>query len=107
MKALKPWGNVIRFWKLLVYLKAGLTKFNIQDTWMLLGNKEKLGAAKKELVELKPSKIPKKKLKFNESNRRFGNDITNSIKNNAQINNGHHSFHQKSSSIPNKVRKNI
>jgi len=62
-----------------------------------------LKAAKKELVELKPSKIPKKKLKFNESNRRFGNDITNSIKNNAQINNGHHSFHQKSSSVSNKV----
>ena len=66
-----------------------------------------LKAAKKELVELKQAKITTKKLKFNESNRRFGNDITNSIKNNAQINNGHHSFHQKSSSIPNKVRKNI
>ena len=64
-------------------------------------------AAKKELVELKPSKIPKKKLKFNEANRRFGNDITNSIKNNAQISNGHNSFHQKSSSVSNKVRKNI
>ena len=66
-----------------------------------------LKAAKKELVELKQAKITTKKLKCNESNRRFGNDITNSIKNNAQINNGHHSFHQKSSSIPNKVRKNI
>ena len=66
-----------------------------------------LKAAKKELVELKQAKITTKKLKFNESNRHFGNDITNSIKNNAQINNVHHSFHQKSSSIPNKVRKNI
>ena len=66
-----------------------------------------LKAGKKELVELKPSKIPKKKLKFNESNRRFGNDITNSVKNNAQISNGHNSSHQKSSSVSNKVRNNI
>ena len=58
---------------------------------------------KKESIEIKPNKIPKKKLKFNESNRRFGNDITNSIKNNAQYVNNHHSFHQKSSSISNKV----
>ena len=65
-----------------------------------------LKAAKKELVELKHAKISTKKLKFNDSNRHFGNDITNSIKNNAQISNGHHSFHQKSSSVSNKVRKN-
>ena len=58
---------------------------------------------KKESIEIKPNKIPKKKLKFNESNRRFGNDITNSIKNNAQYVNNHHSFHQKSSSVSNKV----
>ena len=58
---------------------------------------------KKESIEIKSNKIPKKKLKFNESNRRFGNDITNSIKNNAQYVNNHHSFHQKSSSVSNKV----
>ena len=62
-----------------------------------------LKPGKKELVEIKPNKIPKKKLKFNESNRRFGNDITNSIKNNAQVSNGYHSIHQKSSSVSNKV----
>ena len=62
-----------------------------------------LKPSKKESLELKPSKIPKKKLKFNESNRRFGNDITNSIKNNAQYINSHHSFHQKSSSVSNKA----
>ena len=58
---------------------------------------------KKESIEIKPNKIPKKKLKFNESNRHFGNDITNTIKNNAQYVNNHHSFHQKSSSVSNKV----
>ena len=62
-----------------------------------------LKPGKKELVEIKPNKIPKKKLKYNESNRRFGNDITNSIKNNAQVSNGYHSIHQKSSSVSNKV----
>ena len=62
-----------------------------------------LKPGKKELIEIKPNKIPKKKLKFNESNRRFGNDITNSIKNNAQLSNGYHSFHQKSSSVSNKA----
>ena len=61
-----------------------------------------LRANKKEAIELKPNKIPKKKLKFNESNRRFGNDITNSIKNNAQFN-GFRSFHKKCSSVSNKV----
>ena len=60
---------------------------------------------KKESIELKPNKIPKRKLKFNESNRRFGNDITNSIKNNAQLNNENHSSHPIPSSISNKVRK--
>ena len=62
-----------------------------------------LKPGKKESLEIKPNKIPKKKLKFNESNRHFGNDITNSIKNNAQYVNNHHSFHQKSSSVSNKV----
>ena len=62
-----------------------------------------LKPGKKESLEIKQNKIPKKKLKFNESNRRFGNDITNSIKNNAQYVNNHHSFHQKSSSVSNKV----
>ena len=64
-----------------------------------------LKAGKKEFVEIKPNKIPKKKLKFNESNRRFGNDITNSIKNNVQYGNGYHSLHQKSSSVVNKANK--
>lgn len=45
-----------------------------------------LKAAKKESVDIKPNKLTKKKLKFNESNRHFGKDITNSIKNSAQIN---------------------
>ena len=58
---------------------------------------------KNVFVEIKPNKIPKKKLKFNESNRRFSNDITNSIKNNVQYDNGYHSFHQKSSSVANKA----
>ena len=62
-----------------------------------------LKASKKESVDIKINKIPKKKLKFNNSNRRFGNDITNSIKNNAQYN-GFKSFHQKCSSVVNKVR---
>ena len=61
-----------------------------------------LRAQKKEAIELKPSKIPKKKLKFNESNRRFGNDITNSIKNNAHFN-GFRSFHKKCSGVSNQV----
>ncbi len=65
-----------------------------------------LKAGKKEFIEMKPNKIPKKKLKFNESSRRFGNDITNSIKNNAHINKGLQSSHQKSFSVSNKVRKN-
>ena len=64
-----------------------------------------LKAGKKEFVEIKPNKIPKKKLKFNESNRRFGNDITNSIKNNVQYGNGYHSLHQKSSSVVSKANK--
>ena len=62
-----------------------------------------LKASKKEAIEIKINKIPKKKLKFNNSNRRFGNDITNSIKNNAQYN-GFRSFHKKCSSVSNKVR---
>ena len=61
-----------------------------------------LKASKKEAVDIKINKIPKKKLKFNNSNRRFGNDITNSIKNNAQYN-GFRSFHKKCSSVANKV----
>ena len=62
-----------------------------------------LKASKKEPIDIKINKIPKKQLKFNNSNRRFGNDITNSIKNNAQCN-GLRSFHKKSSSVANKVR---
>ncbi len=62
-----------------------------------------LKASKKEAADIKINKIPKKKLKFNNSNRRFGNDITNSIKNNAQYN-GFRSFHKKCSSVANKVR---
>jgi len=62
-----------------------------------------LKASKKETVDIKINKIPKKKLKFNNSNRRFGNDITNTIKNNAQYN-GFRSFHKKCSSVTNKVR---
>ena len=65
-----------------------------------------LKAAKKESIEIKPNKINKKKLKFNESNRNFGNDITNSIKNNAQFN-GFRAAQKKSSSVSNKVRKYI
>ena len=65
-----------------------------------------LKAAKKESVDIKINKIPKKKLKFNNSNRRFGNDITNSIKNNGQYN-GFRSFHKKCSSVVNKVRIKI
>ena len=62
-----------------------------------------LKASKKEAADIKINKIPKKKLKFNNSNRRFGNDITNSIKNNAQYT-GFKSFHKKCSSVTNKVR---
>jgi hypothetical protein len=62
-------------------------------------------AAKKELVDIKINKIPKKNLKFNNSNRRFGNDITNMIKNHAQFP-GFRSFHKKCSSITKKVRLN-
>ena len=62
-----------------------------------------LKASKKESIDIKINKIPKKKLKFNNSNRRFGNDITNSIKTNAQSN-GFKSFHKKCSSVSNKVR---
>ena len=62
-----------------------------------------LKASKKEQMDIKINKIPKKQLKFNNSNRRFGNDITNTIKNNAQSN-GFRSFHKKSSSVANKVR---
>jgi hypothetical protein len=58
---------------------------------------------KKEYIEMKNNKIPKKQLKFNESNRHFGNDITNSIKNNAQYNEIK-TFHKKCSSVSNKVR---
>ena len=61
-----------------------------------------LKASKKEAVDIKMNKIPKKKLKFNNSNRRFGNDITNSVKNNAQCN-GFRSFHKKCSSVSNQV----
>ena len=63
-----------------------------------------LKASKKESIDIKINKIPKKKLKFNNSNRRFGNDITNTIKNNAQYNNGFKSFHKKCSSVVNQVR---
>jgi hypothetical protein len=62
-----------------------------------------LKAAKKESVDIKINKIPKKKLKFNNSNRRFGNDITNTIKNNAQYT-GFNSVHKKCPSVSNKVR---
>ena len=62
-------------------------------------------AAKKELVDIKINKIPKKNLKFNNSNRRFGNDITNMVKNHAQFP-GFRSFHKKCSSITKKVRLN-
>ena len=62
-----------------------------------------LKAAKKEVVEIKINKVPKKKLKFNNSNRRFGNDITNTIKNNAQYM-GFNSVHKNCPSVTNKVR---
>ena len=62
-------------------------------------------AAKKELVDIKINKIPKKNLKFNNSNRRFENDITNIIKNHAQFP-GFRSFHKKCSSITKNVRLN-
>ena len=62
-----------------------------------------LKASKNESIDIKINKIPKKKLKFNNSNRRFGNDITNSIKNNAQYND-FRSFHKKCSSVVNQVR---
>ena len=62
-----------------------------------------LKAAKKESVEIKINKIPKKKLKFNNSNRRFGNDITSTIKNSAQYT-GFNSVHKKCPSVSNKVR---
>ena len=61
-----------------------------------------LKAAKKESIDIKLNKIPKKKLKFNNSNRRFGNDITNMFKNNPQYA-GFRSFHKKYSSVNNKV----
>ena len=63
-----------------------------------------LKASKKESIEIKINKIPKKKLKFNNSNRRFGNDITNSIKSTNAQSNGFRSFHKKCSSVANKVR---
>ena len=63
-----------------------------------------LKAAKKEIIDIKINKIPKKKLKFNNSNRRFGNDITNTIKNNNTQNTGFGSLHKKCSSVTNKVR---
>ena len=66
-----------------------------------------LKASKKEAGNIKINKIPKKKLKFNNSNRRFGNDITNTIKNNAQYNNNFKSIHKKCSSVSNKVRMNL
>jgi len=62
-------------------------------------------AAKKESIDIKINKIPKKNLKFNNSNRRFGNDITNMIKNHAQFT-GFRSFHKKCSSITKNVRLN-
>jgi hypothetical protein len=61
-----------------------------------------LKAAKKESIDIKINKIPKKKLKFNNSNRRFGNEITNMLKNNPQYA-GFRSFHKKSSSVNNKI----
>ena len=63
-----------------------------------------LKASKKESIEIKQNKILKRKLKFNEKNRHFGNDLTNSIKNNAQFN-GFRSFHKKSTSVSDKVSK--
>ena len=65
-----------------------------------------LKASKKEVINIKINKIPKKKLKFNNSNRRFGNDITNSIKNNTKYNE-FRSFRKKCSSVSNKVRFNL
>ena len=62
-----------------------------------------LKAAKKEVIEIKINKVPKKKLKFNNSNRRFGNDITSTIKNSAQYT-GFNSVHKKCPSVSNKVR---
>ena len=61
-----------------------------------------LKAAKKESIDIKLNKIPKKKLKFNNSNRRFGNDIASMLKNNPQYA-GFRSFHKKYSSVNNKV----
>ena len=62
-------------------------------------------AAKKESIDIKINKIPKKNLKFNNSNRRFGNDITNIVKNHAQFT-GFRSFHKKCSIITKNVRLN-
>ena len=65
-----------------------------------------LKAAKKESIEINSNKIIKKKLGFKESNRHFGNDITNSLKNQVLINR-FRAPHKKSSSISCKVRKNF
>lgn len=67
-----------------------------------------LRANKKKNVDLKVNKIPKTKLKFgNNSIRRFGQDVTNLIKNNPPMV-SLNSFHKKSSSVTNRVSyKNI
>ena len=65
-----------------------------------------LKASKKKIIDIKINKIQKKKLKFNNSNRRFGNDNTNSIKNNAKYNR-FRSFHKKCSNISKNVRFNL
>ena len=65
-----------------------------------------LKAAKKESIEINSNKIIKKKLRFKESNRHFGNDITNSLKNQVLINR-FRAPHKKSSSISSKVRNNL
>ena len=65
-----------------------------------------LQAAKKESVEINSNKIIKKKLRFKESNRHFGNDITNSLKNQVLINR-FRAPHKKSSSVSGRVRKNF
>ena len=65
-----------------------------------------LKAAKKESIEINSNKIIKKKLRFKESNRHFGNDITGSIKNQVQINR-FRAPHKKCSSVSVKVRQNF
>ena len=65
-----------------------------------------LKANKKESIEINSNKITKKKLRFKESNRHFGNDITGSIKNQVQINR-FRAPHKKCSSLSVKVRQNF